>query len=47
VISTRRGTSVTYELAASDVAELMRAARRFLTEVLAGQGQLLAELTGS
>jgi ArsR family transcriptional regulator len=47
VVSTRRGTSVTYELAASDVAELMRAARRFLTEVLAGQGQLLAELTGS
>jgi hypothetical protein len=25
----------------------MGAARRFLTEVLAGQGQLLAELTGS
>jgi ArsR family transcriptional regulator len=47
VISTRRGTSVSYELAASDVAELMRAARRFLTEVLAGQGQLLAELTQS
>jgi ArsR family transcriptional regulator len=47
LISTRRGTSVTYELAASDVAELMRAARRFLTEVLAGHGQLLAELTGS
>jgi ArsR family transcriptional regulator len=47
VVSTRRGTSVTYELAASDVAELMRAARRFLTEMLAGQGQLLAELTGS
>jgi ArsR family transcriptional regulator len=47
VISTRRGTSVTYELAASDVAELMQAARRFLTEVLAGQGELLAELVGS
>ncbi len=47
VAATRRGTSVSYELAASDVAELMRAARRFLTEVLAGQGQLLAELTGS
>lgn len=45
VISTRRGTSVSYELAASDVAELMLAARRFLTEVLAGQGELLAELT--
>jgi ArsR family transcriptional regulator len=47
VISTRNGTSVTYELAACDVAELMRAARRFLTEVLTGQGQLLAELTRS
>jgi ArsR family transcriptional regulator len=47
VTSTRRGTSVTYELAASDVAELMQAARRFLTEVLAGHGELLAELTGS
>lgn len=45
VTSTRHGTSVTYGLAASDVAELMRAARRFLTEVLAGQGELLAELT--
>ena len=47
VVSTRRGTSVSYELAASDVAELMQAARRFLTEVLAGQGELLAELTSS
>ena len=47
VSSTRRGTSVTYELAASDVAELMRAARRFLTEVLAGQSELLAELSRS
>jgi ArsR family transcriptional regulator len=47
VIATRHGTSVSYELAATDVAELMRAARRFLTEVLAGQGQLLAELTRS
>jgi ArsR family transcriptional regulator len=47
VISTRRGTSVTYELAASDVAELMRAARRLLTDVLTGQGELLAELTES
>jgi ArsR family transcriptional regulator len=47
VVSTRRATSVTYELAASDVADLMRAARRLLTEVLAGQGELLAELTGA
>jgi len=47
VTSTRRGSGVVYELAASDVAELMRAARRFLTEVLSGQGELLAELRGS
>jgi ArsR family transcriptional regulator len=46
VTSTRRGTSVIYELAASDLEALMQAARRFLTEVLAGQGQLLAELIG-
>lgn len=44
VVSTRKGTSVVYELAASDVAELMRAARRFLTEVLVDHGHLLAEL---
>lgn len=44
VVSTRSGTSVVYELAASDVAELMQAARRLLTEVLSGQKVLLAEL---
>lgn len=47
VVSTRKGTGVIYELAASDVAELMRAARRFLTEVLAGHGDLLEELRSS
>lgn len=47
VVSTRRGTSVVYELAASDVAELMRAARRFLSEVLDDHRQLLAELRSS
>jgi ArsR family transcriptional regulator len=47
VVSTRRGTAVIYELAASDVAELMRAARRFLGEVLADQDRLLAELRSS
>ena len=36
--------SVTYSLAAADVGELMTAARRFLTAILAGQGELLAEL---
>ncbi len=47
VTSTRVGSAVTYQLAASDVAELMRAARRFLTQVLVGQGELLAELNRS
>jgi ArsR family transcriptional regulator len=44
VVSSRRGTSVVYQLAASDVGELMRAARRFLTEVLDDRDRLLAEL---
>jgi len=44
VVSSRRGTAVVYELAAADVADLMRAARRFITDVLVGQGELLAEL---
>ena len=47
VTSSRVGSTVIYELAASDVAELMQAARHFLTTVLAGQGQLLAELQRS
>jgi ArsR family transcriptional regulator len=47
VTSSRQGAAVVYELAASDVAELMQAARRFLTEVLADRGELLAELTRS
>jgi ArsR family transcriptional regulator len=44
VVSSRQGTGVLYELAGADVADLMRAARRFITDVLAGQGELLAEL---
>lgn len=44
VASTREGATVSYRLAASDVAELMRAARRFLSDVLDEQKQLLAEL---
>lgn len=44
VTSTRDGSSVVYELAGGDVADLMRAARRILTELLAGQRELLAEL---
>lgn len=44
VISIRDGSTVSYALAGGDVAELLRAARRILTELLAGQSELLAEL---
>lgn len=44
VSSVREGSTVVYELAGGDVAELLRAARRILTEMLAGQNELLAEL---
>ncbi|MER6735710.1 ArsR/SmtB family transcription factor [Streptomyces puniciscabiei] len=44
VASTREGATVVYQLAGGDVADLMKAARRILTEMLAGQGELLAEL---
>jgi len=44
VTSTRDGSTVVYELAGGDVAALLKAARRILTEVLAGQNELLAEL---
>ena len=44
VTSRRDGNTVVYALAGGDVAELMRAARRILTELLAGQTELLAEL---
>ncbi|MFJ8781776.1 ArsR/SmtB family transcription factor [Streptomyces sp. NPDC102476] len=44
VTSTRNGSTVVYELAGGDVAALLQAARRILTEVLAGQNELLAEL---
>ncbi|EKX66259.1 ArsR family transcriptional regulator [Streptomyces ipomoeae] len=44
VTATREGSTVVYELAGGDVADLMKAARRILTEMLAGQGELLAEL---
>ncbi|GGT73481.1 metalloregulator ArsR/SmtB family transcription factor [Streptomyces atratus] len=47
VTSAREGSTVVYELAGGDVAELMRAARRILTEMLAGQSELLAELRGA
>ncbi|NXY95453.1 winged helix-turn-helix transcriptional regulator [Streptomyces sp. BR123] len=47
VVSTRDGSTVVYELAGGDVAALMLAARKILTEVLAGRTELLAELRES
>ncbi|MDH2389700.1 MULTISPECIES: ArsR/SmtB family transcription factor [Streptomyces] len=47
VRSTREGSTVVYALAGGDVADLMRAARRILTEMLAGRHELLAELRES
>lgn len=44
VTANRDGATVVYALAGGDVADLMRAARRILTEMLAGQNQLLDEL---
>ncbi|MER0242236.1 ArsR/SmtB family transcription factor [Streptomyces sp. 796.1] len=47
IVSSRRdGSTVVYALAGGDVAELMHAARRILTELLTGQHALLAELQG-
>ncbi|GGP46325.1 ArsR/SmtB family transcription factor [Streptomyces abikoensis] len=47
VTATREGTTVVYALAGGDVAELLGAARRILTQVLSGQEQLLTELRGA
>jgi ArsR family transcriptional regulator len=44
VVSTREGATVRYSLGTSDVADLMRAARRFLTDLLNDQQGLLTEL---
>ncbi|MER6120616.1 metalloregulator ArsR/SmtB family transcription factor [Streptomyces sp. NPDC001743] len=44
VSSAREGSTVVYELAGGDVADLLRAARRILTVMLAGRNELLAEL---
>jgi ArsR family transcriptional regulator len=44
VTSSREGSTVVYGLAGGDMPELLRAARQILTEVLAGQKELLAEL---
>jgi ArsR family transcriptional regulator len=47
VVSTREGATVRYALAGPDVADLMRAARRILTEMLTGQAELLDALRES
>lgn len=47
VSSTREGNTVVYALSTPDVAELLQAARRILTEMLTDQGELLAELRRS
>ncbi|ROO84471.1 ArsR family transcriptional regulator [Actinocorallia herbida] len=44
VRANREGSSVVYELAGPDVSDLMRAARRVLTELAAGQEALLTDL---
>jgi ArsR family transcriptional regulator, arsenate/arsenite/antimonite-responsive transcriptional repressor len=44
VTATREGSTVVYALAGADVADLLRAARRILTELLVGQNELLALL---
>ena len=45
IVSSRRdGSTVVYALASGDVADLLKAARRILTEMLTGQNELLAEL---
>ncbi|GAA1369973.1 ArsR/SmtB family transcription factor [Catellatospora chokoriensis] len=44
VVSYRDGASVMYTMAGPDVADVMAAARRFLTEMIAGQVELLDEL---
>ncbi|WP_055585639.1 ArsR/SmtB family transcription factor [Streptacidiphilus griseoplanus] len=44
VSAVREADTVVYALAGPDVADLMRAARRILTELLAGQRDLLEEL---
>ncbi|MBB6118732.1 metalloregulator ArsR/SmtB family transcription factor [Nocardiopsis algeriensis] len=47
VMSQREGGEVLYRLSTPQVVELLRAARAILTDMLADQGELLAELRGS
>ena len=44
VVSRKEGSTVYYSLTSPQVAELLRVARRILTEVLAGRAELLADL---
>ncbi|GAA3640058.1 DNA-binding transcriptional ArsR family regulator [Lentzea atacamensis] len=44
VTATREGSTVVYALAGADVADLLRAARRILTELLVGRNELLVQL---
>ncbi len=44
VTARKEGSAVFYSLTSPDVAELLAVARRILTEVLAGQVELLADL---
>jgi ArsR family transcriptional regulator len=46
VVSGRDGAAVVYALAGPDVADLMRAARRILTEMITTQSGLLEALRG-
>lgn len=46
VAATREGNTVVYALSTPDVAELLRAARRILTDLITDQGALLTELRG-
>ncbi|KOG14710.1 MULTISPECIES: ArsR/SmtB family transcription factor [Streptomyces] len=47
VTASRDGSTVIYTLAGGDVADLMQAARRILTQMLTGQNELLTELLGA
>ena len=47
VTSRRAGSTVTYSLTNPHVAEFLAAARRILTDVLAGRTELLADLMAS
>lgn len=47
VTSWREGSNVVYQLAGADVTDLLRAARRILTELSTGREELLSELRES